>query len=145
MEDLIPLAQAKKIDLGMVGEEVANLRVSEIDLKTLLKNLLDNAIHYTPEGGKIDLHIRRAMGKTILQIQDTGPGIPEVERERVFDPFYRILGNDEVGSGLGLSIVKAIADRLGAEVTLQYVNEQEKTGLSVVVEFPKDCLPVTPV
>jgi len=145
MEDLIPLAQAKKIDLGMVGEEVANLYVSEIDLKTLLKNLLDNAIHYTPEGGKIDLHIRRAMGKTILQIQDTGPGIPEVERERVFDPFYRILGNDEVGSGLGLSIVKAITDRLGAEVTLQYVNEQEQTGLSVVVEFPKDCLPVTPV
>lgn len=138
MEDLMPLAQAKNIDLGMVGEKDAALRVSEIDLKTLLKNLLDNAIHYTPKDGKIDLHIRSFMGRTILQIEDTGPGIPEDERERVFDPFYRILGNDEVGSGLGLSIVKTIVDRLGAEVTLQYANEQKKTGLSVVVEFPKD-------
>lgn len=137
MEDLMPLAQAKNIDMGMVGEKDASLGVAEIDLKTMLKNLLDNAIHYTPTDGKIDLHIRNFMGKTILQIEDTGPGIPEDERERVFDPFYRILGNDEVGSGLGLSIVKAIADRLGAEVTLQYVNEQEQTGLSVVVEFPK--------
>lgn len=144
IEDLMPLAQAKNIDLGMVGEKDANLRVSEIDLKTLIKNLLDNAIHYTPTDGKIDLHIRSFMGKTILQIEDTGTGIPEEERERVFDPFYRILGNDEVGSGLGLSIVKAIVDRLGAEVTLQYVNEQKKTGLSVVVEFPKDCLPANP-
>lgn len=140
IEDLMPLAQAKNIDLGMVGEKDTNLRVSEIDLKTLLKNLLDNAIHYTPEDGKIDLHIRNFMGKTILQIEDTGPGIPGDERERVFDPFYRILGNDEIGSGLGLSIVKAIADRLGAEVTLHYVNEKKETGLSVVVEFPKDCL-----
>ena len=138
MEDLMPLAQAKNIDLGMVGEKDTNLRVSEIDLKTLLKNLLDNAIHYTPKDGRIDLHIRSFMGRNILQIEDTGPGIPEEERERVFDPFYRILGNDEVGSGLGLSIVKAIADRLGAEVTLQYVNEKKKAGLSVVVEFPKD-------
>lgn len=144
MEDLMPLAQAKSIDLGMVGEKDFNLRVSEIDLKTLLKNLIDNAIHYTPEAGRIDLRIRSFMGKTFLQIEDSGPGIPEDERERVFDPFYRILGNDEVGSGLGLSIVKAITDRLGAKVTLQYVNEQEKSGLNVVVEFPKDCLPVNP-
>jgi len=140
MEDLIPLAQAKNIDVGMVGEQDANLRVSEIDLKTLLKNLIDNAIHYTPVGGKIDLHISSVTGKAILQIQDTGPGIPDDERERVFDPFYRVLGNGEVGSGLGLSIVKAITDRFGAEVTLQYVNDQEKFGLSVVVEFPNDCL-----
>jgi two-component system, OmpR family, sensor kinase len=145
MEDLMPLAQAKNIDLGMVGEIDFNLRVSEIDLKTLLKNLIDNAIHYTPADGKIDLHIRSFMGKTILQIEDTGPGIPEVERERVFEPFYRILGSDEVGSGLGLSIVKAIADRLGAEVTLKYANEQERTGLRVVVEFPEECMLTNPV
>lgn len=144
IEDLMPLAQEKNIDLGMVGERDYILSVSEIDLKTLLKNLLENAIHYTPKDGKIDLHIRSFMGKTILQIEDTGPGIPENERERVFDPFYRILGNDEEGSGLGLSIVKAIADRLGAEVTLLYVNEQNKTGLSVVVEFPKNCLQANP-
>lgn len=138
MEDLMPLAQAKNIDLGMVGERDYILSVSEIDLKTLLKNLLDNAIHYTPRDGKIDLHIRSFMGKIVLQIEDTGPGIPEHERERVFDPFYRILGNDEIGSGLGLSIVKAITDRIGAAVILQYVDEKRKIGLSVVVEFRKE-------
>ncbi|MDD2809355.1 ATP-binding protein [Rhodoferax sp.] len=143
MEDLMPIAQAKNIDLGMVGEKDAELRVSEIDLKTLIKNLLDNAIHYTPTDGKIDLHIKSFMSKTILQIEDTGPGIPEEERERVFDPFYRILGNDEVGSGLGLSIVKTIADRIGAVITLGYVRGEAKTGLSVSVEFPAQCSPTT--
>ena len=143
MEDLMPLAQVKNIDLGMVGEKDANLQVQEIDLRTLLKNLVDNAIHYTPKDGKIDLHIRSFMGKTILQIEDTGPGIPEDERERVFDPFYRILGNEEVGSGLGLSIVKSIADRIGAVVTLGYARGKEKTGLSVSVEFPTQCSPTT--
>ena len=141
IEELMPLAQAKNIDLGMVGEKDINLTVPEIDLKTLIKNLLDNAIRYTPCNGKIDLHIRSFMGKSILQIEDSGPGIPDDERERVFDPFYRILGNDEVGSGLGLSIVKTIADRLGAVVTLGYVREQEKAGLRVSVQFPTQCLP----
>ncbi|OIQ66340.1 swarming motility regulation sensor protein RssA [mine drainage metagenome] len=140
IEDLMPLAQAKNIDLGMVGEQDIHLTVAEIDLKTLVKNLLDNAIRYTPCGGKIDLHVKNFIGKSILQIEDSGPGIPEDERERIFDPFYRILGNDEVGSGLGLSIVRAIADRLDAVITLGYVREQEKLGLRVSVEFPTQCL-----
>lgn len=138
LEDLMPLAQVKNIDLGIVGEKDATILAEEMDLKILVKNLVDNAIRYTPNGGKIDLHIRSFEGRTTLQIEDSGPGIPEAERERVFDPFYRISGNEEVGSGLGLSIVKTIADYLGAIVTLQYVNEQMKTGLNVVVEFPAD-------
>lgn len=143
IEDLMPLAQVKNIDLGMVGDKDSHLQIPEIDLKTLLKNLLDNAIHYTPVDGKIDLHIRSFGGKTLLQVEDTGPGIPEDERERVFDPFYRILGNDEMGSGLGLAIVKTIADRIGAVVTLGFASEQDKTGLLVSVEFPGPCAPTT--
>jgi two-component system OmpR family sensor kinase len=141
IEDLMPLAQAKNIDLGMVSDQDICLTVPEIDLKTLVKNLLDNAIRYTPCGGKIDLHIQIFLDKSILEIEDSGPGIPEEERGRVFDPFYRILGNDEVGSGLGLSIVKTIADRLEAIVTLGYVQEAIKIGLRVSVEFPTPYLP----
>lgn len=143
LEDLMPLAEAKNIDLGIVGEKDANVLAQEMDLKILVKNLVDNAIRYTPSGGKIDLHIRRFKGRTILQVEDSGVGIPEHERDRVFDPFYRILGNDEVGSGLGLSIVKTIADRLGAVVTLHYVNEKYKTGLNVAVEFPEKVDPAS--
>ncbi len=69
----------------------------------------------------------------ILRIADTGPGIPEAERDRVFDPFYRVLGNDEMGSGLGLSIVRTIAERIGATVNLAYANQQSRTGLLVTV------------
>ena len=143
MEDLMPLAQAKNIDMGMVGEGDAFLLVPEIDLKTLLKNLLDNAIHYTPADGKIDLLIQSAGGKTWIQIEDTGPGIPQDERERVFDPFYRILGNDAPGSGLGLSIVQTIAQRLGAVVTLGEPKAPAKTGLRVSVAFPAHGAPTS--
>jgi len=67
---------------------------------------------------------------------DNGPGIAPDERERVFDPFYRTLGSDEVGSGLGLSIVKAIAERLGAEVRLEFADETGRSGLCVSVLIP---------
>jgi len=136
LEDLMPLAQVRNIDLGIVGEADATVLAQEMDLKILVKNLVDNAIRYTPHGGRIDLHITDFKGKTILQVEDSGPGIAEDERGRVFDPFYRILGNDEGGSGLGLSIVKTITDRLGAVVALDHVNQQTKSGLNVTVEFP---------
>lgn len=71
-----------------------------------------------------------------MQIKDSGPGIPVVERERVFDPFYRVLGNDEIGSGLGLSIVKTITDRIGAELHLAFADEESQLGLSVTVIMP---------
>lgn len=138
VEDLMPLAQHKQIDLGVVGEEDASLVADAIDLKTMVKNLVENAIRYTPRNGRVDLSLRTPAGQVVLRIDDTGPGIPEDERERVFDPFYRVLGQDEEGSGLGLSIVNAIARRLGAVVTLQHVDEKRKTGLSVAVAFPAE-------
>lgn len=107
-----------KIDLGVNGEQDARTRVAAADLKMLVKNLVENAIRYTPLGGQVDVSVRSAGGKVSLIVENTGPGIAEHERQRVFDPFYRVLGQDQDGSGLGLSIVKAIADRVGAEVTL---------------------------
>ena len=137
LEDMMPLAESKNIDIGVVSEADATVLANELDLKTLIKNLVGNAIRYSPDGGRIDLSIRTSESSVIFQVDDTGPGIPPEERERVFDPFYRVLGNDEMGSGLGLSIVRAIANRIGAEVRLDYFNKQKNPfGLSVMVTFP---------
>ena len=137
LEDLMPLAQAKQIDLGVVGQGRAVVFVHRDDLKTLLRNLVENAVRYTPRGGRVDVSVQVFPGQVVLQVDDTGPGIPENERERVFDPFYRILGNDEAGSGLGLSIVRTIAGRLGAEISLGDVATQGDTsGLRVKVTLP---------
>lgn len=136
LEDLLPLAEAKHIDIGVEGEQDARLWVSELDLMAVVKNLVDNAIRYTPDGGAINLSVTTEEGRAILSIQDSGPGIQIVERARVFDPFYRALGSDQVGSGLGLSIVKAVTDRIGAEIQLEFSDEVMHSGLCVSVLVP---------
>ena len=104
----------------------------------LLANLLDNALRYTPEGGRIDVAIDDEVGHAVLTVADTGPGIPASERERVFDRFYRgastAAPDGQTGSGLGLSIVKRIADAHGATVTLDAASDGR--GLVVRVRFP---------
>jgi two-component system OmpR family sensor kinase len=136
LEDLMPLAEAKHIDIGVEGEQDAHVWANELDLIAMVKNLVDNAIRYTPNGGKVDLSIATEGGRAILRIQDSGPGIAVAERERVFDPFYRTLGNDHIGSGLGLPIVKAIAERIGAEFQLTFADEAKQSGLCVSVFVP---------
>ncbi|MGH8821477.1 MAG: sensor histidine kinase, partial [Rhodoferax sp.] len=135
LEDLMPLAQAKNIDVGVVGHQEARVMAPHSDLQTLVKNLVDNAIRYTPRDGQINLSAESDEHGVILQVVDTGPGIAPEERERVFDAFYRVLGQDEAGSGLGLSIVRNIADRLGAKINLAHANESARTGLRVTVTF----------
>jgi two-component system OmpR family sensor kinase len=137
LEDLIPIAQARNLDIGVVGDVNAVVETSESDLATMLKNLVDNAIRYTPPGGRIDLSVQTEHGVTSILIDDTGPGIPAAERERVFDRFYRVLGSGQSGSGLGLSVVQTIAARLGARVTLGDAPwVPGETGLRVAVVFP---------
>ncbi|MGM9490895.1 ATP-binding protein [Ideonella sp. YS5] len=136
LEDLLPLAQARSIDIGVEGEGDAHVIASEVDLTSLVRNLVDNAIRYTPVGGRVDLSVATGAEGVELQVLDTGPGIRPAERTRVFDPFYRVLGSEVLGSGLGLSIVKAIADRLGAQVTLDWGDEQACKGLRARVFFP---------
>ncbi|QCP53474.1 two-component sensor histidine kinase [Trinickia violacea] len=136
LEDLMALAEAKCIDIGVEGDNDALVLVNEVDLIAVVRNLVDNAIRYTPERGRIDLSVTARDRRAVLEIKDSGPGIPAAERERVFDPFYRALGSGEVGSGLGLSIVKTIADRLGADVRLGYADEPSQAGLHVTVRIP---------
>jgi two-component system OmpR family sensor kinase len=137
LEDMLPLAEAKSIDIGVEGEQDVNVLISEIDLTTLVKNLVDNAVRYTPEGGRVDLAVLSDGNHARLIISDSGPGIALEERERVFDPFYRTLGSDETGSGLGLSIVQAIVERTGAQVKLGVTDELSGTGLRVEVWVQK--------
>lgn len=136
VEDLMPLAEHKQIDLGVVGEGDASIVADAMDLKTLVKNLVENAIRHTPRSGRVDLSLRTTSTQVILQVDDTGPGISEDERQRVFDPFYRVLGNDDEGSGLGLSIVKTIATRYRAEISLESALPDIGVGLRVTVIFP---------
>jgi two-component system OmpR family sensor kinase len=133
LEDLMPLAEAKHIDIGVQGQQDAQVLASELDLIVLVKNLVDNAIRYTPNGGRIDIALTVQAGFATLQVKDTGPGIPAGERDRVFAPFYRALGSEQVGSGLGLSIVQTIAQRIGATVSLAYADAVNESGLNVSV------------
>ena len=94
-------------------------------LKELVRNLVDNAVNYTPSApGKPGVVTARVLADTfghvlMLQVEDSGPGVPETERELVFQPFYRALGSEADGSGLGLPIVLEIARKHGAEITLE--------------------------
>ena len=136
LEDLMPLAEARQIDIGVDGEAGLRAPVAEVDLITIVRNLVDNAIRYTPPGGRISLSMHSSAGGVSLQVDDSGPGIAAEEQARVFDPFYRVLGNDATGSGLGLSIVQTIASRIGARVTLAHADRQTQTGLRVTVFIP---------
>jgi two-component system OmpR family sensor kinase len=136
LEELMPLAEAKHIDIGIDGIEDVQVWCDKSDLVAIVRNLVDNAIRYTPDGGRVDLSIAQVEKSAILRIRDSGPGISVEDRERVFDPFYRTLGSDQVGSGLGLSIVKAISLRIGAAVELGFSDEVQHSGLCVFVRFP---------
>ena len=117
--DMLAQAQLKQIDLGLVKSEPAWVRGQPEALRMALRNLLDNAIKYTPAGGQIDISIEVVNGQALLAVDDSGPGISPDARPRVFDRFFRA-GNvlAETGSGLGLAIVKTIADRHGATLRL---------------------------
>ena len=129
LEDLLPLAEQKHLDIGVEDSADVQLLINPMDLFTLIKNLVDNAIRYTPAGGTIDLCLAQTDTGVCLQVKDSGPGISVEEHDRVFDPFYRTLGSGETGSGLGLSIVRAIAERVGARVALGFTDETSRRGL----------------
>jgi two-component system OmpR family sensor kinase len=132
--DLIGVAQAKNIDLGLQRADAAIIEGQPDALMILLRNLVDNAIKYTPSGGTVDVSVVHDNGAVVVTVEDSGPGIPPEERERVFDRFYRVPGSDAAGSGLGLAIIKSIAERHGA--TLALGRSQRLGGLEVTVRFP---------
>ncbi|MEG0822132.1 MAG: ATP-binding protein [Burkholderiaceae bacterium] len=107
-DELHPLADQKHITISTQLAPAAVLGAEDA-LRLLANNLVDNAIRYTPEGGRIELRVRQEDGQSVLEVADNGPGVAPEERGRVFDRFYRAMGTAAPGSGLGLAIVHQVA------------------------------------
>ena len=132
----VPKALAKNIDLGISCQlEQFNINGNAILLQELLNNLIDNAIRYNQAGSKITVSLTLLNNDAILSVQDNGAGIEQNEQEKVFERFYRVLGTKENGCGLGLAIVREIANQHHAVVELTYANAQRATGTIVKVIF----------
>ncbi|WP_395401410.1 ATP-binding protein [Pseudoduganella sp. UC29_106] len=132
--DLAGAAGTREIDLGLQHADEASVKGQGDALLILLRNLVDNAIKYTPVGGTVDLSVLRTDKGPALVVEDSGPGISPEERERVFSRFYRVPGTEASGSGLGLAIIKAITERHGATLALD--QSERLGGLKVTVTFP---------
>jgi two-component system, OmpR family, sensor kinase len=134
--ELVPLADARHIDLGVSEAQAVFVRGEREALATLIRNLVDNAVRYTQPGGRVDVsveHPAQEPPRALLKVVDNGPGIAPEERVRVFDRFYRRPGTTAAGSGLGMAIVKAIAQTHGAQVMLDSAGPEQ--GLAVTVSF----------
>jgi two-component system, OmpR family, sensor kinase len=133
------LAIERGIDLGVARADALHIHGDADSLRTLIGNLIDNAINYTPRGGRIDVETLwvgqsdRGRGRAILAVADNGPGIPPEHRERVFDRFYRVPGTRTPGSGLGLAIVQSAALAHQASIHLE---DNPGGGLRVEICFP---------
>ncbi len=134
LEQVMPMAIAKEIDLGVSAAVPATVFADPEEIRTLVTNLVENAVRYTPNGGTVDVSLERSGSDIRLDVRDTGPGIPEHFLERVFGRFVKVNASDGEGSGLGLSLVRAIAERCGGHVVL--ANRQDCHGLVASVSFP---------
>jgi two-component system OmpR family sensor kinase len=132
--DLWESANARQIDIGLIDADDSVIFGHQDALNILVRNLLDNAIKYTPVGGTVNVAVRVVDGHTELTVEDSGPGIPPEDRERVFDRFYRVAGAQSSGSGLGLAIVKTIAEIHLAGLSMG--SSCSLGGLQVRVVFP---------
>ncbi len=132
--DAVPAAQSRRTDVGLTQADEGLIAGQPEALRILIRNLLDNAVKYTPAGGKVDLEIVREAGAMRLSVEDSGPGIADADRERVLDRFYRVAGTETTGSGLGLAIVRSIAEMHGARLRLGH--SERLGGLRVDVTFP---------
>lgn len=134
--DLLTPALARGIELGFDGEAPVAAPGQPLLLRELVANLVDNAIRYTPPGGQVAVAVYRdGAGRACIEVLDDGPGIPPAEREAVFERFYRLHGGMADGCGLGLAIVRQIAERHGAEIALDA--PPAGRGLRVSVRFPR--------
>lgn len=136
VRDFVPKAMETRIDLGYEGPEgdaaavPALLWGQPVLIRELVRNLVDNALKYTPPGGTVTARVTPdPFGQVVvLQVEDTGPGIPPGEREQIFQPFYRTLGTNVDGSGLGLAIVAEIATAHDAEISVTDAHPRSGPG-----------------
>ena len=144
VRDFVPKALDKRIDLGYEGpgsDASALVQAQPVLVRELVRNLVDNALQYTPGGGSVTARVMPdPFGQvTVLQVEDTGPGVPMAERELIFRPFYRALGTNVDGTGLGLAIVQEIAQQHDAEITITDAHPRTGSaspGALFTVRFP---------
>lgn len=129
-------AANRRIDLGFARVEPVTVRGEAVTLAALARNLVDNALRFTPQGGRIDAWVYREGATATFQIEDSGPGVSPEEIGRIFEPFFRGHRPEGDGVGLGLSIVKRVVDRLGGSIEAANIAESGRTGLRVLVKLP---------
>jgi len=134
VRDATAQAQARRIELTLQDAGPALLHAEPDGLQILLHNLLENALKYTPPGGRVTLRCAQDADATRVTVEDSGPGIPADQREHMFERFVRGADAGSSGSGLGLSIARAIAQRHGAGLTLAH--SDALGGLRVELQFP---------
>lgn len=141
VHDWVAPAMARRIDLGFEpAHEPVRIVGVPVLLRELLKNLIDNGLRYTPEGGSVTVRLRATEDSVHVDVEDTGPGIPEGERHLVFERFYRVLGTNVDGSGLGLAIVREIVEQHGALLRLgdnPASTDPARPGTLVSIEFER--------
>jgi two-component system OmpR family sensor kinase len=134
--DLLPQVRERGIDLGFDLVEPLYVRSEQPILGAIIRNLVDNALRFTPKGGRIDVGVYREDDAAILQIEDTGPGIASTDLDVIFEPFFRGSRPQGEGSGLGLSIVKRLVETLGGSIELENIDGPGRSGLRATVRLP---------
>jgi two-component system OmpR family sensor kinase len=134
--DLLPEATERGIDLGFALVEPLTVRSEPAMLAAIIRNLLENALRFTPRAGTIDIGVYREDSTAILQVEDTGPGIASTDMDQIFEPFFRGSRPEGEGTGLGLSIVKRVVDNLGGRIALENVAGAGRSGLRATVLLP---------
>ncbi len=133
LAELVPLAHDKNIELSLLATEAIRLRGDDAGLRALVGNLVENALHYTPDGGRVEVRLAAEPALVRLTVSDNGPGIPPGQRPLVLNRFYRAPGTPGSGSGLGLAIAAAVVQQHGGSMVL---GEAAGGGLEVKVELP---------
>jgi two-component system OmpR family sensor kinase len=118
VEDYFHIAARKGVDIGLIERQPAVCRGSAAELRVLLENLIDNAVRYTPPGGTVDVSLLRKSEGAVIEITDSGIGIPPGAEKRIFDRFYRAAPADIEGTGLGLAIARRIAERNSVSIAI---------------------------
>lgn len=134
--DLLPESLERGIDLGFALAEPLTVRGEPVMVAAIIRNLLDNALRFTPRGGTIDVGVYREGEAAILQVEDSGPGIPSTDLDQIFEPFFRGSRPEGEGAGLGLSIVKRIVESLGGGIALENIAGTGQSGLRVTIRLP---------
>jgi two-component system sensor histidine kinase QseC len=132
--DLAPAALARHQTLVLVASEACLVKGDDLLIGVLVRNLLDNALRYSPDGAQIEARVASGTDQTTFTVEDAGPGMSESDRARLGERFFRVLGHEQTGSGLGWSIVKRITDVFGAQVTV--APSGRLGGLAVRVTWP---------